>query len=108
MIERYAVTRFGRRGHDHVVGLSQLREIGAGAERRWLSRADNHTLHVAFVQPLAENAEFGDGRVGEHVHGPARHVENEVQNTVFSPFGPEFLQVSQHRHGIPPRETQAI
>ena len=81
----------GRRRHDHVVGRSQLRQVGTRTERRWLSRADHDPLDVTSAQPFAEGGQFGDGRIGENVHGPARHVENQVQNVVFGPFRPELF-----------------
>jgi len=78
MVECHAVARPGRRSHDHVIGQSQFGKIGTGTECRRLSRTDDDTLDVAFAEPPAEDAEFGDRGVGEHIHRTAGHVENKM------------------------------
>src|SRR6266478_4935516 len=83
--------------------MGRQRQFATATEGRWLTGTDDHTLHVAFPQPPAENGEFGDRGIGEHIHRTARHVENKMQDIVFAAFSPELLQLSQLVHGLPPR-----
>ena len=82
-----------RRLHDHVVGDAEFGQIGAGAERRVLARADDDAADVALSEPSAEHAKFMNRGVREDVHRPARRIENQMDETVVLEFEAKLLEL---------------
>jgi hypothetical protein len=99
MLDSQRMPPLAWRRHDHVVGIAELGEIGPGTEGGGLARPQHHAPDVAAAQPAGKGQDLVDGRIGEHVHRPARHVEHEMQDAVRRQLGTEFPQRGDGQRG---------
>ena len=94
--------------HDHVIGKSELREIGAGTKAIGLAGPDQHALDVGLRQPGREGPEFLDRGIRENIHRPPGTIEDEMHQSIARKLEPELGQCRRSSHAIAPDVSRFV